>query len=448
MAELSVSRVYPIIMNDGKVDNANLSGSPVPHSISKRIEEGADATKKYQREQQVHVASLHNASPIPNSTAKMHSPKGRSGGRADSGSNSTTNNEVIYKFFAPDDVAEATARIFFAEVCAHCPNVSFHVKANAFPASCSEEEQSWDGNEHNYFHSTVISPNQTEEISIEFYVQPSTWHYVRLRFAEASDEFCLGLRPIKQPADEFTVAMDGIRDTKNETYNVAFSLQIEFNQQAEEAENESVPAQSHSPTQIQTPSPTQSQQTSSPSEPSTSAWQPVRFRGMDFYSLLRQSYHEFFMFDYDLHPDVNGTVPVLLNLTAHSAAGFAFELGEVYDIGGTLTFALSMKHEMRFSSELKPPPPTTAPASERGGILAEKLVGGQNEASVVTGLEKTSRGNQSMQIIVCMHLNEPGAPTWPDKCRYGQRLLPASIIVNNTDLMGLVHVPFPESGHW
>lgn len=441
-AELTVSRVYPIIMNDGKVDNANLSGCPVP-SISKRVnvEQSADTTKKmiYQREQQVHVAGLHNASPIPNSTQAHFRAGGSTGRRADNESNSTTNNEVIYKFFAPDDVTEATARISFAEVCAHCPNVSFHVKANAFPASCSEEEQSWDGNEHNYFHGTVISPNQTEEISIEFYVQPSTWHYVRLRFAEANDEFCLGLRPSKLTGDEVAVAMAGTGgDPSFQTYNVSFALQIEFNQQAEEAENESVVAQSHSSSQTQT---------ASLSEPAISSWQPVRFRGMDFYSLLRQSYHEFFMFDYDLYPDANGTVPVLLNLTAHSAAGFAFELGEVYDIGGTLTFAMSMKQEMRFNSELKPPPPTTAPASERGGILAEKLVGGIDDGSVSTGHEKTSR-NQSMQIIVCMHLGEPGAPTWPDKCRYGQRLLPASIIVNNTDLMGQVHVPFPESGLW
>lgn len=437
-AELSVSRIYPIIMNDGKVDNANLSGCPVPRSISKRV----DKISGDQREQQVHFAGLHNASPIPNSRQAHSRTGGSTGRKADNESNSTTNNEVIYKFFAPDHVTEATARISFAEVCAHCPNVSFHVKANAFPASCSEEELSWDGNEQNYFHGTVISPNQTEEISIEFYVQPNTWHYVRLRFAEANDEFCLGLRPSKLAADEVAVAMAGTGgDPSFETYNVSFALQIEFNQQAEEAENESVAAQSPSHSSSQT-------QTASLSEPAVSSWQPLRFRGMDFYSLLRQSYHEFFMFDYDLCPDANGTVPVLLNLTAHSAAGFAFELGEVYDIGGTLTFAVSMKHEMRFSSELKPPPPTTAPASERGGILAEKLVGGMDDGSTIAGHEKTSRSNQSMQIIVCMHLGEPGAPTWPDKCRYGQRLLPASIIVNNTDLMGLVHVPFPESGFW
>lgn len=50
-----------------------------------------------------------------------------------------------------------------------------------------------------------------------------------------------------------------------------------------------------------------------------------------------------------------------------------------------------------------------------------------------------------------MRLEEPGIPTWPDKCIYGRHAFPASSIINNTNedtSTGLIHVPFPESGKW
>lgn len=184
--------------------------------------------------------------------------------------------------------------------------------------------------------------------------------------------------------------------------------------------------------------------TSNSSSSTHSPWEPSAFRGMYFYSLLRQTYREFFMFDYDLRPDVNGTVPETLNLTAQTHSGFAFDVGEVYDIGGTLTFAVSMQEAHRAS--LKMAPPTQPP--DLGGILAERLIGDPKEAVVPVGKPLVVSGNQSMQIVVCMQLGEPGQPTWPDKCLYGQQLKQASIIVNHTESMGVIHVPFPESGRW
>lgn len=166
------------------------------------------------------------------------------------------------------------------------------------------------------------------------------------------------------------------------------------------------------------------------------------------------------MYDYDLVPDENGTVPAVLNLTAGMPAGFAFDVGEVYDIGGTLSFAVSMKHGNKASNtEAVKAMPSIPSTSERSGILAEKLIGSpnvgtNNDSDGENGKGKSNSKNlprSNQTIIVCMNLGEPGEPTWPDKCRYGRRLLPASSIVNNTDSntsTGLIHVPFPESGQW
>ncbi|XP_034112878.1 uncharacterized protein LOC117573659 [Drosophila albomicans] len=507
LAELSVSRFYPIIINDGQVDNGNLTSFLVPSQQQESnnanrsgkshymtavnmspdedpglsFEDSLPLQQPMQQDaelQQLYAASYEDAGVVQNYTHShahsqrhTHSSSSRMGSRPESDNHrdrdrdrdnngntkSTTNNEIIYKFYVPDDIGVATARISFVEVCMQCPGVSFQIQANAFPPSFNGGlGPGLNGNEHNYIHRTVISPNQTEEISIEFYVQPSTWHYAILRFVSATDEFWPSLVPASMSGLGLNkvTAGDAVTASKRyearppqpqpkwrqqnrtetegtEVHSVSYLLQIDF-QQLEP--------------QVDASSKTQSQLVNY--SDAENAWRPNRFRGMDFYSLLRQSYREFFMFDFDLQPDANGTVPALLNLTAQSAAGFAFELGDVYDIGGTLTFAVSMKHELRFSNDLKAPPSTTLPPSERGGILAEKLVSDLDESTLILTHDQLHRVNQSMQIIVCMHLGEPGVPTWPDKCRYGQRLMHASSIINSTDLMGLIHVPFPESGLW
>lgn len=150
------------------------------------------------------------------------------------------------------------------------------------------------------------------------------------------------------------------------------------------------------------------------------------------------------MFDYDLLPDINGTVPASLNLTAGTPALFKFIVGDVYDIGGTLSFAVSMKQDIRGNSVDQN---AALSATERAPVFAQKLVdtSAEDDAKAIN----TARSNQT--IIVCMHLGVPGVPTWPDRCVYGRHVFPAAIIVNNTDAdtsTGLVHVPFPESGSW
>ncbi|XP_017143120.1 uncharacterized protein LOC108156266 [Drosophila miranda] len=434
LAELSVTRFRPISVNNGQVHNGNLTNYDIAqegdederlslHGTQNQLQQLSIKTKRNAQLQNF----THNN---PTSGSKSDEHKLHDSGRSNDAT--TGNNEITYKFYVPDNVGVATARISFLKVCVHCPDVGFYVQANAYPQKNIEYSE----DEQNKIHITVIRANQTKEISIQFCVQPSTWHYAKLKFVGKAEQakYGAGKKKILTKGDEET---DPFSETERSLLkklidnskldvpeNVSYSIKIDF----------------HLPEPISVLKRKNMQGDKDTN--SFNAWSPTRFRNMNFYSLLRQTYREFFMFDYDLKPDENGTVPAVLNLTTESASGFSFDLGEVNDIGGTLTFAVSMKHALHTNTEVKLLPPKLSPASERGGILAEKLISDPND----TVLPKFN--NHSIQIIVCMQLGEPGVPTWPDKCRYGQHLRHASKIVNNTDSVGLIHVPFPESGRW
>ncbi|XP_037943185.1 uncharacterized protein LOC119676034 [Teleopsis dalmanni] len=539
LAEMSVSRFHPIIINNGQVHNSTLTSNSDEQNITTKQNLTENyGTKKFNYTKSsattsspsafasttatsststsssatgTATASATNASASASAKLKR-TPPSQSHAKTKSSNknndNSTTNNEIIYKFYVPRNIGVATARITIAQVCLQCPDVGFHIQANALPSYTSSTRKNY---ESNYIHSTIIKPNQTGEISIEFYVQPNTWHYALLKFENAVGDasssltetdaklfdrlatstsdlrlrnmptaFTYGQRQRiqqlqqQQRAHRRQNATDGVSEA-NETiwYHLVYSLRIDFQEPVNEDENADSDANisnnkengaENMSTSIKT-SPkmaatsetdtnngTKESGNNTTANSKSNAWKPVIFRDMEFYPLLRQTYREFFMFDYDLVPDSNGTVPTVLNLTAGIPAGFAFEIGEVYDIGGTLSFAVSMKHGLKGSNELKSLPTMTSP-TERSGILAEKLIGrpfGQDD-DVVEKEENKALPRSNQTIIVCMHHGEPGEPTWPDKCRYGRKLYPASSIVNNTDSntsTGLVHVPFPESGQW
>lgn len=220
----------------------------------------------------------------------------------------------------------------------------------------------------------------------------------------------------------------------------------------------------------------------------SSANQSAKPRKINYYSLLRQTYREFFMFDYDLQPDENGTVPTFINLTAGTPTGFRFQVGNVFDIGGTLSFAIVMKDNLHDAS-LAAAASAASMVKERNRIsndvgvaVAEKLVhinneemndapshelgegkvsSGTSSSNVKTidlnqshenddaGYDNSSGSNQT--IIICMHLNAAALPKWPNQCVYGGHVFDAAAIMNNTNedtSTGLVHVPFPEPGTW
>uniref|UniRef100_A0A1L8D9Q3 EGF-like domain-containing protein n=2 Tax=Nyssomyia neivai TaxID=330878 RepID=A0A1L8D9Q3_9DIPT len=239
----------------------------------------------------------------------------------------------------------------------------------------------------NFIHGESIQVNETNVHLVDFHAQESEWHYVDVNFSDSANSSEDNLEPV---------------------YDVEFTIMLIFHTR-----------ESHIPSEDKALS-------------------------FEAYPLLRQTYREFFMFDYDLLPDINGTVPASLNLTAGTPALFKFDVGDVYDIGGTLSFAISMKQDIRGNTVDQS---AQLSVTESTPLFAQKLV----DTSAEDVARQSSAGHSNQTIIVCMHLGVPGVPTWPDRCVYGRTVFPAAIIINNTDSdtsTGLVHVPFPESGSW
>lgn len=211
-------------------------------------------------------------------------------------------------------------------------------------------------------------------------------------------------------------------------------------------------------------------------------------RKIHYYSLLRQTYREFFMFDYDLIPLDNGSVPTYINLTSSTPSGFRFDVGNVFDIGGTLSFAIVMDnlHDATLAAAASAAnivKERNRMSNDGGVAVAEKLVHinndelndapshelgegkmsssssnaksnmnfdlNQSHENDDTGYANSSGSNQT--IIICMHLNAAALPKWPNQCVYNRHVFPAASIMNNTNedtSTGLVHVAFPEPGTW
>lgn len=60
--------------------------------------------------------------------------------------------------------------------------------------------------------------------------------------------------------------------------------------------------------------------------------------------LMRRSLPDFFLFDYE-HLKENSTKPSAFNLTADTLSVLSFEIGRVYDVGGTLTVGFKLVEE-------------------------------------------------------------------------------------------------------
>lgn len=315
-----------------------------------------------------------------------------------------------YKFYVPRNVDVCTFKLTITKTCEACSDIVFYVQPHSLPTP------------KNYLHSSVINSSQTADAVIEFYPHENSWHYVDLKFFEQ----------ITNDASQKSNSMNASSFSSPSMLNysavqhVEYSVMIEFrynninDQNGDESEKLDASDKDHSNDYVK--------------------YVPLmpKSRNFEEYPLLRQTYREFFMYDYDLVPDANGTVPVSINLTSGMPALMKFDIGDVYDIGGTLSFAIAMKYDILGGLIESVPTTSTAIDMNGEGAIAEKLVA-----------EDTKRSNQT--VIVCMRLNEPGVPTWPDKCTYGRHVFPANSVINNTDGetgTSVIHVPFPESGLW
>ncbi|XP_055524828.1 uncharacterized protein LOC129718259 [Wyeomyia smithii] len=317
-----------------------------------------------------------------------------------------------YKFFIPSGIAVVSWQLQITKPCNDCSDVSFFVQAQSLPTR------------KDYLESAVFCPNQTDPFRVEFYPQENSWHYADIGFVIDDDGH----------SNRTVNDTNGGAETK--FLELEYTIVVEFNT-IEEGQSKPVGDETVR----------------------SSNEKVLTRRSFDYYPLLRQTYREFFMFDYDLLPDINGTVPLTLNLSANTPALMKFDVNDVYDIGGTLSFAVAMRQDMK-STLIDA---HQANSNDHVGVVAEKLIDVQDfieETTTTTttsttaapatgGVKESNKTNQT--VIVCMRLGEPGVPTWPDKCTYARHTFPAAIIINNTDSdtsTGLVHIPFPEPGRW
>ncbi|XP_033303836.1 transmembrane protein 8B [Bombus bifarius] len=119
--------------------------------------------------------------------------------------------------------------------------------------------------------------------------------------------------------------------------------------------------------------------------------------------LTRKSSPDFFLFDYQ-HLLGNGTKPSAFNLTSDTLSVLSFEIGRVYDVGGTLALSL-------------------------------KVVGAKDK-------EK-----KNIVVVACISLGYYSNITAGGGCTRMENTTAADIYVNYTGSATL-YVPFPEPGIW
>lgn len=478
LSEMSVIRMTPIILNGGNIGlmhNNTLTG----------LVASDGRTMKTNNVNSSNFSSINNST---NTTTK---------------SQTTNLASINYKFFVPRYVDVIALHFNIWNICAECPAIALKVQANALPT--------W----KSFIHRHIIYANKTGETIMDFYPQQNAWHYVEIMFATSSPSTRAGddsanattsksahktkpkferkqfVAEVKNVSFEFGISLDFINErivhdllrddpvtisanNSNENTNtsstVAMDLVDATNNSSSLASSSSSFDNAFGYDEHEMNGDEYANDVEDDTVDSDKLKSP---RNIKYYALLRQTYREFFMFDYDLLPDDNGTVPTFINLTAGTPTGFRFELGNVYDIGGTLSFAVVMKDNLKDAAAAVA---TTASASlirprthiESDTAVAEKLVHvntgdgsmnyeldhlNVNDVEEINGynVNDDTPGRSNQTIIICMRLGEPGIPTWPDKCVYGRHILPAASIVNNTNdetSTGLIHVPFPESGMW
>ncbi|KAL1400180.1 hypothetical protein pipiens_007652 [Culex pipiens pipiens] len=243
----------------------------------------------------------------------------------------------------------------------------------------------------------IICPNQTGELSIEFYPQESAWHYVDL---------------------DFLGEEEGGNRSSNETASgrvqeLEYVIELEYHSVKKEGEEED-----------------------SVGEAARTGRRIGEFSWLATISL----------------PDINGTVPLTLNLSAGTPALMKFDVNDVYDIGGTLSFAIAMRPDQKGALI----DAHQANSNDHVGVVAEKLIDvqeGRSSWKRTTATTDTvyAPGLTLLRARACAFESEvvPG----PTRSVCGRLDLPGrdqhiNTVTDMDTSTGLVHVPFPEPGKW
>ncbi|XP_014598648.1 PREDICTED: transmembrane protein 8B-like [Polistes canadensis] len=120
-------------------------------------------------------------------------------------------------------------------------------------------------------------------------------------------------------------------------------------------------------------------------------------------NLIRKSLPEFFLFDYE-HRGENDTKSIPFNLTSDGLTILDFEIGRVYDVGGTVTVRIKM-------------------------------------------LDVDKKDQKNVFVVACINLGYYSNITAGGSCIRAQNVTGADIYANET-APAHVHIPFPEPGRW
>lgn len=524
LSEMSVVSVKPIILN---ADNGLMYNNTLYAIANDR---NANNNKSSQR---------NNSSTLATESGGIGTGVGNTtNGNIDKSKASNIQASIIYKFFVPRFVDVVGLNFNIMRACNQCQAILIHVQANALPTP------------KNFIHSIVVSANKTSEHMIEFYPHQNVWHYIEISFVNGNDNNDSALHVTNTtPTNTIKAFKSKARQEKRQQFmesnifiNFSIGLQFIYETPAAVESSENGPNKNESTTNVNSSNENTNgstgsenvnrtvntsksnssslfdqnlnQSTTTTTSTSTTDTDsdvdddfidlvtngndidfepivkiPAKPRNINYHSLVRQTYREFFMFDYDLLPDNNGTIPTFINLTAGIPTGFRFDVGNVFDIGGTLSFAVVMKDNLYDATIAAVASATNNLKTRNNRIdsdvaIAEKLVhineemndapshelaeGAANNAKPIDNMNfelnhsnenddddddnSDSRSSGSNQtIIICMHLNAAALPKWPNQCVYGQHIFPAASIMNNTNedtSTGLIHVPFPEPGEW
>lgn len=363
----------------------------------------------------------------------------------------------LYKFYVSRFVDIVRIRFAITSACNQCAPITIGVQANAIPTASD------------FVHSMTVVANRTSDTVANFYPQQNAWHYMEIGFPADDAVPSTSAKPTPSDAaanrpqiiDEhvdFGVGLEFVNETvvdtaksgpnksdngerpkkadgssaDNKTTKVSSVAQAKATPTAPttSATTTETTAGHSSSTTSQTEAPAPGKGSTDPAAAVGNQKKAGKSRNINYYSLARQTYREFFMFDYDLLPDDNGSIPTFINLTAGTTTGFRFNIGNVYDIGGTMSFAIAMKDNLQDAALAALESAAMRAKANRISsdmAVAEKLVQSNSDEemapqnskmeSLSFGMNRingniddidnnTSRSNQT--IIVCMRLGQPG----------------------------------------
>lgn len=258
---------------------------------------------------------------------------------------------IIYKFFVPRMVDVVGLHFNIVRACNQCQAIVIHVQANALPTP------------KNSVHNAIIYANKTSENIVDFYPQQNVWHYIEISFENGQNDSVANAtasatvaKSLKSKARldkklqfmennifvnfsiglHFIYEMPDVESSENKsTANVNSNKGESGNSTNSSASNVNTGGNTGSQNINRTDNTSNSNSSSLPyqSPKHSTATQSIldsdadeydesdadenginsklklsaKPRNINYYSLLRQTYREFFMFDYDLLPNDNGT---------------------------------------------------------------------------------------------------------------------------------------------